>query len=110
MSCVVQNTQETKTDNFLGQEQRLGCLAQDMAKSNSSLPKCTQESNCIMRPLLLYVGVAPRKRIVDDLVLECAEAATYLTYRDSKAVIDNLTWAEVSRAGYMIAFGRWAFS
>jgi transposase-like protein len=31
------------------------------------------------------------------LVLECAEAATYLTYRDSKTVIENLTYAEVSR-------------
>jgi len=49
------------------------------------------------RPLLLYVGVESRKRIVDDLVFECAEAATYLTYRDSKIVIENLTSAEVSR-------------
>ncbi len=29
------------------------------------------ENNCIMRPLLLYVGVEPKKRIVDDLSLEC---------------------------------------
>lgn len=57
----------------------------------------SKESDSIMRPLLLYIGVEPRKRIVEDLVLECAEAATYLTYRDSKAVIENLTWAEVSR-------------
>ncbi len=57
----------------------------------------SMESDSIMRPLLLYVGVEPRKRIVEDLVLECAEAASYLTYRDSKAVIENLTWAEVSR-------------
>ncbi len=55
------------------------------------------ENNCIMRPLLLYVGVEPKKRIVDDLSLECAEIATYLTYRDSKTVIENLTNAEVSR-------------
>lgn len=55
------------------------------------------ENNSIFRPLLLYVGVEPRKRIVDDLVFECAEAATYLTYRDSKTVIENLTSAEVSR-------------
>lgn len=55
------------------------------------------ENMCIMRPLLLYVGVEPKKRIVDDLALECAEIATYLTYRDSKAVIENLTAAEVSR-------------
>ena len=57
----------------------------------------SKESDSIMRPLLLYIGVEPKKRIVEDLVLECAEAATYLTYRDSKAVIENLTWAEVSR-------------
>lgn len=49
------------------------------------------------RPLLVYVGVLPRQRIVDDLVLECAELATYLTYRDSKTVVENLTNAEVSR-------------
>jgi transposase-like protein len=57
----------------------------------------SKENGSLMRPLLLYVGVEPRKRIVEDLVLECAETATYLTYRDSKAVIENLTWAEVSR-------------
>jgi hypothetical protein len=50
-----------------------------------------------IRPLLVYVGVLPKKRIVDDLVLECSEIATYLTYRDSKTVIENLTNAEVSR-------------
>ena len=67
-------------------------------KVNFKLVKVySEESGSIMRPLLLYVGVEPRKRIVEDLVLECAEAATYLTYRDSKAVIENLTWAEVSR-------------
>ncbi len=55
------------------------------------------ENDSIFRPLLLYVGVEPRKRIVDDLVFECAEAATYLTYRDSKTVIENLTSVEVSR-------------
>ena len=57
----------------------------------------SMETDDIMRPLLLYVGMEPKKRIVDDLVLECAEAATYLTYRDSKAVIENLTNAQVSR-------------
>jgi hypothetical protein len=41
------------------------------------------EDGSILRPFLLYVGVEPRRRIVDDLVLECAEAATHLTYRDS---------------------------
>ena len=55
------------------------------------------ETGCSMRPLLLFIGVEPWKRIVEDLVLECAETATYLTYRDSKAVIENLTGAEVSR-------------
>jgi hypothetical protein len=57
----------------------------------------SMETDDIMRPLLLYVGMEPKKRIVDDLVLEYAEAATYLTYRDSKAVIENLTNAQVSR-------------
>ena len=55
------------------------------------------ENGSIMRPLLVYVGVEPKKRIIDDLTLECAEIATYLTYRDSKIVIENLTNAEVSR-------------
>jgi len=50
-----------------------------------------------IRPLLVYVGVLPKKRIVDDLVLECAEIATYLTYRDSKTVIESLTNSQVSR-------------
>jgi len=57
----------------------------------------SKESDASMRPLLLFIGVEPRRRIVEDLVLECAETATYLTYRDSKAVIENLTWAKVSR-------------
>jgi transposase-like protein len=55
------------------------------------------ENDSIFRPLLVYVGVEPKKRIVDDLVFECAEAATYMTYRDSKAVIENLTSTDVSR-------------
>jgi len=55
------------------------------------------ENGSVMRPFLLYIGLEPRKRVVDDLVLECAEAATYLTYRDSKKVIENLTRARVSR-------------
>ena len=55
------------------------------------------ENGSIMRPLLVYVGVAPKKRIIDDLTLECAKMATYLTYRDSKIVIENLTNAEVSK-------------
>jgi transposase-like protein len=54
-------------------------------------------NDCYFRPLLVYVGVLPKKRIVDDLVLECAEIATYLTYRDSKSVIENLTDAKVSK-------------
>jgi len=43
------------------------------------------------------MGVEPKKRIVNDLDLECAETATYLTYRDTKTVIENLTKAKVSR-------------
>lgn len=42
-------------------------------------------------------GLGPRKRVVHDLVLECAEAAAYLTYRDSKTVIENLTKTRVSK-------------
>jgi transposase-like protein len=57
----------------------------------------SMENGSMMRPLLLYIGLEPRKRIVDDLVLECAEVATYLTYRDSKKVIQNLTSAEASK-------------
>ena len=34
------------------------------------------EDDCIFSPLLLYMGVEPKKRLVDDLVFECAEAAT----------------------------------
>ena len=55
------------------------------------------ENGSIMRPLLLHIGVEPRKRIVDDLVLESAEAATYLTYRDTKTIIEGLTKAETSK-------------
>jgi len=55
------------------------------------------ENGSMMRPFLLCMGLEPRKRIVDDLVLECAEAANYLTYRDSEKVIESLTGAEVSR-------------
>jgi len=36
-------------------------------------------------------------KVVDDLDFECADAATYLTYRDSKTVIEALTKAEVSK-------------
>ena len=50
-----------------------------------------------MRPLLLHIGVEPRKRIIDDLVLESAEAATLLTYRDTKAILEGLTKAETSK-------------
>jgi len=57
----------------------------------------SKETGSSMRPLLLFLGVEPRKRIVEDLVLECAETATYLTYRDAEAVIEGLTFAEVSR-------------
>jgi len=55
------------------------------------------ENDSILRPLLLYVGIEPWKRVVDDLDFECAEIATYLTYRDSKTVIENLTKAKVSK-------------
>jgi transposase-like protein len=55
------------------------------------------ENGSILRPFLLYMGIEPWRRIVDDLDFECAETATYLTYRDSKKVIENLTKAKVSR-------------
>ena len=55
------------------------------------------ENGSVMRPLLLHMGLEPRRRVVDDLALECAEVATYLTYRDSKTVIESLTKARVSK-------------
>jgi transposase-like protein len=55
------------------------------------------KTGSIFRPFLLYIGLEPRKRMVDDFVFECAEVATHLTYRDSKTVIEKLTKAEVSR-------------
>jgi len=55
------------------------------------------EDGSMMRPLLLYLGVEPRRRIVDDLVLESAEAASMLTYRDTKNVIELFTNAETSK-------------
>lgn len=57
----------------------------------------SHENGSIMRPLLLHLGVEPRKRIVDDLVLESAEAATLLTYRDTKTIIEGLTKAKTSK-------------
>lgn len=55
------------------------------------------ETGGIFTPLLLDLGVEPRRRIVDDLVLESAEAATLLTYRDTVKVIESLTEAQTSR-------------
>jgi transposase-like protein len=55
------------------------------------------ENKSILRPLLLDMGVKPWQRVVEDLVFECAETATYLTYRDTKTVIENLTKAKVSK-------------
>jgi len=45
----------------------------------------------------VYVGVELKKRIIDDLTLECAEIATYLIYRDSTTVIENLINVHVSK-------------
>lgn len=55
------------------------------------------ENKSILRPLLLDMGVEPWQRVVEDLDFECAETATYLTYRDTKTVIENLTKAKVSK-------------
>lgn len=55
------------------------------------------------RPLLVYIGVLPKQRIIDDLVLECAEIATYLTFRDSKTVVENLTVQRFPGVEFMIA-------
>jgi transposase-like protein len=55
------------------------------------------ETGRILTPLLLDLGVEPRRRIVDDLALESAEAATLLTYRDAVKVIESLTEAQTSR-------------
>jgi hypothetical protein len=57
----------------------------------------SQENNTILKPLLLYIGINSKKRHVNDLSLKCAELATYLTYRDSKTVLENLTHAKVSK-------------
>jgi transposase-like protein len=57
----------------------------------------SQENKSILRPLLLYIGIESKQRLVNDLSLECAESATYLTYRDSKTVLENLTHAKVSK-------------
>ena len=70
---------------------RHGTIAFKLAKVRSL------ENKSILRPLLLDIGVEPWKRIVQDLDVECAETATYLTYRDSKTVIENLTKAKVSK-------------
>jgi len=69
---------------------RHGTIAFKLAKVRSL------ENQSILRPLLLDIGMDPWKRIVNDLEFECAETATYLTYRDSKTVIENLTKAKVS--------------
>ena len=50
-----------------------------------------------MRPLLLHIDVEPRKRIVDDLVLEYAEGVTYLTCRDVVTIKEVLTKAKTSK-------------
>jgi len=55
------------------------------------------ENNSILRPLLLDMGVEAWRRVVEDLDFECAETAAYLTYRDTKTVIENLTKAKVSK-------------
>ena len=55
------------------------------------------ENNSIFKPLLLDLGVEPRRRIVDDLVIESAEAASLLTYRDTVTLIESLTKAETSK-------------
>jgi len=70
---------------------RHGTIKFKLAKVRSS------ENESILRPLLLDMGVEPCKRIVEDLDFECTETATYLTYRDSKTVIENLTKAKVSK-------------
>ena len=33
----------------------------------------SMENWSVMRPFLLYIGLEPRRRVVDDLALECAE-------------------------------------
>jgi len=47
------------------------------------------------------------KGVFDDLDFECAGTATYLTYRGSKTVIENLNKAEVSKQGYANTSRRW---
>jgi hypothetical protein len=70
---------------------RHGTIAFKLAKVRSL------ENASILRPFLLYIGLEPWKRIVNDLDVECAETATYLTYRDAKTVIETLTKTKVSK-------------
>jgi len=37
----------------------------------------SMENGSIMKSFLLYIGLEPKKRVVDELVLECAETARY---------------------------------
>jgi len=80
----------------VGSTSRTFCTRHGRIEFRLTKVRCL-ENGSIMRPLLVYVGVEPKKRIIDDLTLECAEIATYLTYRDSKTVIENLTNADVSK-------------
>ena len=72
-------------------ETRYGTIEFKLAKVRSL------ENKSILRPLLLDMGVEPWQRVVEDLDFECAETATYLTYRDTKTVIENLTKAKISK-------------
>lgn len=64
------------------------------------------QNGTYFRPLLLYLGLLSKQRVVDDLDLECAEAASYLTYRDSKTVIENLTMQRFLRVEFMLVCKR----
>jgi hypothetical protein len=44
------------------------------------------------------MGILPRQRAVDDLEFEVAELATYLTYRDSEAVLGSCLGMKVSKS------------
>lgn len=87
---------QDRTFKRVGSTNRTLCTRHGKIEFKLTKVRCL-ENGSIMRPLLVYVGVEPKKRIIDDLTLECAEIATYLTYRDSKTVIENLTNAEVSK-------------
>jgi hypothetical protein len=55
-------------------------------------------NNCHFKPLLVYVGVLPKQRIIDDLLLECAEIATYPFTQATQTMLRNPLSAATDQA------------